>query len=162
MPLEKLAIIMKNFTQLIIILLLIILKTGYSFSQFEEYTIIRISRISYIQKPFGTVKHQLKIDLESNKVYYRKNLKRKFKEFQTTQNISLFKASLKIERVKEISKLISVNDEECLYHNEYGYYKIELLKLNREDEIYGEMFIINTPYECKDENDQILVRLYLN
>jgi hypothetical protein len=106
------------------------------------------------------VKYQLKIDLISNKVYYRKNINRQFKEFQTNQDIALFKDSMKISRIKEISKLISGNVEECQYHNEYGYFKIELVKLIRNDEIYGETFLINAPYECRDANDQVLVKAY--
>ena len=157
---KKLAELMKTLKQLSIILLLLSLKTGYSFSQIEEYDIIRISRISYIHKSFGTIEKQLLVDLDSNKVYYRKNQNRKFKEFQTTLNISLFTDSLKIARVKEISKLFSVNDGGCLYHNEYGYFKIEFLKLDGQDEIYGEAFLINQPYECRDEIDRSLVYAY--
>lgn len=151
---------MKNITRSILVLLLLSLNTEYSFSQLEEYDIIRISHVSYVHKPFGAVKEQLKIDLKHNKVFYRKNLRRKFKEVQTIQNISLFNDSIKMARLKEISKLISKNNDECLYHNEYGYFKIEVIKLNREDEIYGEIFLINQPYNCKDENDQGMVRVY--
>lgn len=151
---------MKNIVQLFMLLFLIGLKTGYSFSQIEEYDIIKISRISKVSNHEGTITEQLKVDLENNKIYYRKKLYRNFKELHTNINYSLFSDSLKIERVRQISKLISENDEECVYHNEYGYFKIELIKLDRENEIYGEIFLLNVPYKCQDENDQILVRTY--
>lgn len=153
---------MKNTTQLIIILCLINFKTDLLFSQMQELEMIRITRISYVQKSFGTLQSQLKIDLNSNKVYFRKKCNRKFKEFQTKQDLSLLSDSTTISRIKEISKSTAVNDEECTFHNEYGYFKIELIQLNLQDEIYGEIFLINNPYECMNENDKVLVRAYYN
>ena len=78
--LDPLSINMKNVIQLILIVIIIGIRTDYSFSQNGEYNIIRISRISYIHTPYGKVVNQLKIDLETNKIYFKKRPNRKFKE----------------------------------------------------------------------------------
>jgi hypothetical protein len=147
---------MKNRLQLIIVLLLS-LNAVNSFAQRGEHQVIRISRVSYVFNHSGSIKRQVEIDLSCNKVYRRKKANRKFKEFKSSTDISLFKDSLKIERLRDISKSLARSSEECLYHNEYGYYRIELLTFNEEDLVYGETFLINRPYECLDQRDLIVV-----
>lgn len=131
--------------------------------QTNDFNHVRISRVSYgIFKNFGIVKSQLLIDTETSNVYYRKNPKRKFKLIQTTIDVELLSDSITVNRLKEISiSTIDFKSEMCRYHNEYGYYKIELLTMvDQRDEIYGESFLINHAYECLDPNDLILVRTY--
>lgn len=154
--------VMKQQTRFIIILLLISIQSGSLFSQDSEYTIIRISRVNYgyFHHSSGTIGKQLEIDLNNHKIYYRKHANRKFKEIKTDLTGSLFLDSVKMERIKQISKSITKDSELCRYQNEYGYFRIELLKFCREDQIYGESFLINQPYECQNETDQTLVREY--
>lgn len=153
---------MKNHTAFILTLLLICLNAGHLFSQGTEFSVVRISRISYIHNHSGAIKEQLEINPETNTIYYRKNIHRKFTKIKTDLSISLFSDSIKMDRVKQISKSIAGDSEECRYHNEYGYFRIELLKFSGEDQIYSEHFLINQPYECQNESDQVIVRTYYN
>lgn len=143
------------------LLFLTYFKPVATFSQTKSYNAIRLSRISYVHHSSGTIEKQALIDLENNKLYFRKNNKRPFREFQTTQLTSPFADSLNLSRIKAISQSCAGNSPLCTYHNEYGCYRIELILLDNKEEVYTESFLINNPYECLDKTDQSLVRAYL-
>jgi len=138
--------------------------SSFSFSQTSEFNTIRISKMNYTKKWRPIALSQVMIYSDTNFVDYHKKPNKKYKRHQTNLDLSLFSDSSKMERIKQISKSYDGEGEpECRYHNEYRYYKIEQLFLDGdgEDEVYGELFLINTPYECQNEEDKILVSTYL-
>ena len=141
--------------------MLLLSVSGSIDAQNLEFDVIRISKISYLRKPNGEVKEQILIKLNNNKVYKRKKVNAKYKLIDTKKDVSIFSDSLKLAKIKNLS-LQSGNQYSGLYHNEYGYFKIELIKLNFQDEIYGESFLINQPYNTQEKEEHELINEYVN
>lgn len=61
--------------------------------------------------------------------------------------------SINYSQIKEIA-LNSITDHHaCIYYTEYGYYKIELIIMDKGisgSELYSESILIDNPYDCKD------------
>lgn len=151
---------MKKIIKSAIFLVLLLSFSDNLTAQKQQFDVVRISKISYLKTPYGEVKQQILIELDSNKVYQRKKINGKYKLLETKNDITIFSDITKINKLKNYSAHIADEQYAGLYHNEYGYFKIEFIKLNYQDEIYSEAFLINQPYKTKDDEERKLINEY--
>jgi hypothetical protein len=151
---------MKTIPKTIIFLFVLIALSVNSCAQHFTYNAVRISHVSYLRKSSGQILEQILVDLENNKVYKRINTHKNFKQIENNLELAIMSDSLKFSQLKSLSRQSAVEQDNPIYQNEYGYYKVEYLQLNNSDEVYGESFLLNKPYLDSQQDDYKVITEY--